>query len=126
MGTIPVALIEENIHVDIRHRVDVGSRYYDHRRGSRDDVSRRWADVDVDLYLSPGLPGSPEGEKHSKKDGQYRYSTNRFSHISTSLAAEVAASRLRTLFCPGFFINSSYNNILSSCRRWQGEERQES
>jgi hypothetical protein len=71
MGTIPVALVEENIHVDVRNCVDVGSRYYDHRRGSRDDVSRRRADVDVDLYSRRRLFGSPGREKRAEKYGQY-------------------------------------------------------
>lgn len=70
MGTIPVALVEENIHVDVRNCVDIGSRYYDHRRGSRDNVSRRRADVDVNLYPSC-LFGSPGREKRAEQYDQY-------------------------------------------------------
>jgi hypothetical protein len=67
MGTIPIALVEENIHVDVRNGVDISSRYYDHRRGSRDDISRRRADVDVDPYGRGCLFGPPGREKRSEQ-----------------------------------------------------------
>jgi hypothetical protein len=81
MGTIPVALVEENIHVDVRNRVDVGPGYYDHRRGSREDVSRRRADVDVDLHPGRCLFDSTMREERPEQQGQHCYSTNTSSHF---------------------------------------------
>jgi hypothetical protein len=51
MGSIPVAVIEENLDRDIGHHIHIGSRYNDHRRGCRSPVYRRGSkhpDIHID------------------------------------------------------------------------------
>ncbi len=59
VGTIPGALIKQNVHSKVGDCVDVCSRYHDHGRGSSDDVFRRRTDIDIDLYLPRCLLCTP-------------------------------------------------------------------
>ena len=80
MGTIPVALKEQNVHLNIGDYVNIGSRYHNHGRGSMDYVCRRGTDVNIDLYICCRLR-FPKGKEPSQKSGEHQHSTYTFSHL---------------------------------------------
>jgi hypothetical protein len=63
-------MVEEDAHVNIRNRVDIGPRDHDHGGRSRNYEYRRRTDVDVDLDPRGGLFGPSKGEKNPHKKGQ--------------------------------------------------------
>jgi hypothetical protein len=48
MGTPPVALKKQEIHINVRHHVNIGSR--DHNHGRRSSKPDGWQ-IDTDIYL---------------------------------------------------------------------------
>jgi hypothetical protein len=68
---IPGALIEEDVHGNTRHQVDVSSGYDNDRRRSRDPIRgrRTYADVHTDLRTACGKARCDE-QKKSRKQNQ--------------------------------------------------------
>jgi hypothetical protein len=80
MRTKPIAVKEQNVYFNVGDHVDIGSRYHDHGRGSRDHVYRRGTDVDVDLYICCRLR-FPRSKEHSHKGGEHQQSAYTFLHF---------------------------------------------